>query len=58
MACNCNRKRTNRNATANSNRREVQTSFTLIKKDGTKEVFGSKLEANAARVRAGGGLVK
>lgn len=34
------------------------TSYTLTRTDGRTEVYGSRLEADAARVRAGGGYVR
>lgn len=32
--------------------------FTLEQRDGTTQTFGSRLEAEAARVRSGGGTVR
>jgi hypothetical protein len=59
MACNCGK---NRQQAAQPRRAVASGStqqFALVKRDGSKEEFGSRLEADAANVRAGyTGVVK
>ena len=46
-------KKVSRTPTASSFQR-----FTLEQRDGTTQTFGSRLEAEAARIRSGGGTVR
>lgn len=47
------------NTTESQNRRAatIRQSFTLQRRDGTTQTFGSKLDAEAARVRGGGTII-
>lgn len=60
MGCNC---RKNRPPLGSNKKKREEAKgktqqFTLLRKDGTKATFGSFLEANAERVRGGGGTVR
>jgi hypothetical protein len=58
MACNCGK---NRQQAAQPRRASSggTQQFALVKRDGSKEEFGSRLEADAANVRSGyTGVVK
>ena len=56
--------RSRANAHANANRTQptpptgMTQSFQLQARDGSTQSFGSKLEADAARIRAGGGTIR
>jgi len=63
MACACSQRRKTTGfaattVTAPAPKVEEQSEWTLTKPDGSTETFGSKLEALAARIRAGGGTVE
>jgi len=65
MACNCG-KRTQPTGFGQSGKSQqevqregakTQQSFTLTDRNGTTSTYGSLLEASAARVRSGGGVI-
>jgi hypothetical protein len=51
MGCNCNKSKKTTNTTEQE---ESTQSFALMTPDSRVQTFGSRLEAEAARVRAGG----
>lgn len=53
MGCNCGKKKITSPTMVTST-----SKFTLLRKDGTQETFGSRLEAEAARARSGGGAIR
>jgi len=55
MACNCNKKKTPPTGAITAS---ATQSFVLTTRDGKTETFASRLEANAARVRRGGGTIR
>lgn len=61
MACNCKKvvrqpygTRPTKDETQKPAEKPASQSFTLERRDGTTQAFGSRLEAEAARVRSGG----
>lgn len=59
MGCNCNKGKSQRKTGTEQDTSQGTTqSFALDRRDGSTERFGSRLEAEAARIRAGGGQVR
>lgn len=54
MGCNCNKNKPKRRVyRPEGGGKTDEQSFVLVKRDGSRETFGSRLEANAANVRSG-----
>lgn len=59
MGCNCGKRRGTKRDSSGSDKTQGSTqTFTLVTNDGRTQTFGTRLEAKAAKIRAGGGRIE